>query len=78
MGDWAKGESEGDGARDGGRGSDVVHDVLRGGGEVEMSNFKGHEKVAGRLREWMVEATLYLYRISDDQSGCVSGSENDA
>ena len=38
-----KGEGRGDGARDVGGGSDVVHDVLRGGSEVEASDFKGHE-----------------------------------
>ena len=75
---WTEGEGRGDGARDVGRSSDVVHDVLRGESEVEASDFKGHEKVAGRLREGMVEATLYLYRVDDDQGGCVSGGEDDA
>ena len=75
---WAEGEGGGDGARDVGGSGDVVHDVLRGGSEVEASNFKGHEKVAGRLREWMIRATLYLYSVGDDQGGCVSGSKDDA
>ena len=75
---WAEGEGGGDGARDVGGGGDIVHDVLRGGSEVEASNFKGHEKVAGRLREGMIEVMLYLYRVNDDQGGCVSGSEDDA
>ena len=75
---WTEGEGRGDGARDVGRSGDVVHDVLRGGSEVEASNFKGHEKVAGRLREGMIEVMLYLYRVNDDQGGCVSGSEDDA
>ena len=75
---WTEGEGWGDGARDVGGGSDIVHDVLRGGSEVEASNFKGHEKVAGRLREGMIEVMLYLYRVNDDQGGCVSGSEDDA
>ena len=51
LGYWTEGEGGGDGARDVGGGGDVVHDILRGGSEVEASNFKGHERVAGRLGE---------------------------
>ena len=61
-----------------GGGSEGVHDVLRGAVEVVGCNFKGHVLVAGRLREWRIEVTLYLYSVDDDQGGCVSGSEDDA
>ena len=65
-------------AKGGGGGGDIVHDVLRGGSEFKVSNFKGHKIVAGELGKWMIEATLYLYSVGDDQSGCVGGSKNDA
>ena len=75
---WTEGEGRGDGARDVGRSGDVVHDVLRGGSEVEASNFEGHKKCSWEAGGWMVETTLYLYRVDNDQGGCVSSSNDDA